>query len=221
MAIKIVIASKNYSSWSLRAWLALEQTGAPYEEILISTADRDWHDQIKRVSPSGKVPLLIDGDLQIGDSLAIIEYLNERFPTAGLWPSDSRARAVARSVAAEMHSGFMALRMNMEMDIQANEPGKGHVPEALADATRIQSIWRDCRQRFGQRVGQGLGNSGPFLFGSFTAADCFYAPVVFRFLSYGVALDANAKAYCDAMVAEPKIAKWIEGAKREPRVYHR
>jgi glutathione S-transferase len=213
LAFKIVIASKNYSSWSLRAWLALEQTGAPYEEILISTADRDWHDQIKRVSPSGKVPLLIDGDLQVGDSLAIVEYLNERFPKAGLWPSDTRARAVARSVAAEMHSGFVSLRMNMEMDIQANEPGKGHVPEALADATRIQAIWRECRQQFGQ--------GGPFLFGSFTAADSFYAPVVFRFRSYGVALDANAKAYCDAMVVDPKVSKWIEGAKHEPRVYHR
>lgn len=211
--MKIVIASKNYSSWSLRAWLALEQTGAPYEEILISTADPDWHEQTKRVSPSGKVPLLIDGELQVHDSLAIVEYLNERFPAAGLWPADMRARALARSVAAEMHSGFMALRMNMEMDIQASAPGKGHVPEALADAARIQTIWRDCRAHFGR--------GGPFLFGTFTAADCFYAPVVFRFLSYGVALDANAKAYCDAMVGEKKIAKWVEGAKREPRVYQR
>lgn len=217
MSFEIVIASKNYSSWSLRAWLALEQTGTPYREILISTADPDWHDQIKRVSPSGKVPLLIDegvdGGLQIGDSLAIVEYLNERFPKAGLWPGDPKARAVARSVCAEMHSGFTALRMNMEMDIQADEPGKGHVPEALADAARIQVIWRDCRQRFGQ--------GGPFLFGAFGAADCFYAPVVFRFRSYGVALDANARAYCDAMVKEPKVAKWIEGARREKRIYHR
>jgi glutathione S-transferase len=212
MAFQLVMASKNYSSWSLRAWLALEQTGAPYEEILISTADPDWHEQIRRRSPSGKVPLLIDGALQVGDSLAIVEYLNERFPKAGLWPSDVAARAIARSVCAEMHSGFMALRMNMGMDIQANEPGKGHVSEALADAQRIQAIWRDCRQRFGR--------GGPFLFGAFGAADCFYAPVVFRFRSYGVPLDENAKAYCDAMVAEPKVAKWIAGAMREPRVYH-
>jgi len=209
--MKIVIASKNYSSWSLRGWLALEQTGAPYEEILISTADADWHAQTKRVSPSGKVPLLIDGELQVHDSLAIVEYLNERFPAAGLWPAEAKARALARSVAAEMHSGFLALRMNMEMDIQAREPGKGHVPEALADAARIQTIWRDCRARFGQ--------GGPFLFGAFTAADAFYAPVVFRFLSYGVALDATAQAYCDAMVAEKKVAKWVAAAQREPRIY--
>ncbi len=213
MEFKLVIASKNYSSWSLRAWLALEQTGALYEEILISTADPDWHAQIKRVSPSGKVPLLIDGGFQIGDSLAIVEYLNERFPKAGLWPSEVKARAVARSVSAEMHSGFVALRMNMEMDIAANEPGKGHVPDALADAARIQTIWGDCRRRFGQ--------AGPFLFGAFTAADCFYAPVVFRFRSYGVALDATAKAYCDAMVADPKVVKWVEGAKQGQRIYHR
>ena len=211
LAFKLVIASKNYSSWSLRGWLALEQTGAPYEEVLISTADSDWHDQIKRVSPSGKVPLLIDDGLRIGDSLAIVEYLNERFPKAGLWPSDTQARAYARSVVAEMHSGFMALRSNMPMDIQASEPGKGLTSEVLADAARIQAIWRDCRGRF--------GSGGPFLFGAFTAADCFYAPVVFRFRSYGVELDANAKAYCEAMVNEPKIAKWVAGAMKEPRIY--
>ncbi|MEZ4280691.1 MAG: glutathione S-transferase family protein [Myxococcota bacterium] len=211
MAFELVMASKNYSSWSLRAWLALEQTGAPFTERLISTADPDWHAQIRRLSPSGKVPLLIDGGLVIGDSLAIVETLNERFPKAGLWPADPAARAIARSVCAEMHSGFMALRSNMPMDIQANEPGKGHVPEALADAARIQAIWRDCRERFGA--------GGPFLFGAFCAADCFYAPVVFRFRSYGVPLDENAEAYCDAVVAEPKVAKWVAAAMREPRVY--
>ena len=215
MAFEIVIASKNYSSWSLRAWLALEQTGAEYRETLISTADPDWRAQTRRASPSGKVPLLIDGALQVHDSLAIVEYLNERFPKAGLWPADTAARAFARSVAAEMHSGFFALRMNMEMDLQANEPGKGHVPAALADAARIQAIWRECRERFGRAGG------GPFLFGAFGAADAFYAPVVFRFRSYGVALDENARAYCDAIVAEPKVAKWVAGAMKDRRIYHR
>jgi glutathione S-transferase len=110
-----------------------------------------------------------------------------------------------------MHSGFLALRMNMEMNIRAREPGKGHVPEALADAARIQAIWGECRERFGR--------GGPFLFGAFTAADCFYAPVVFRFLSYGVGLDATAAAYCQAMVKEPKVAKWVEASKREQAGY--
>lgn len=211
---EIVIASKNFSSWSLRAWLALEQTGAPYRETLLSTADPDWHEQAMRHSPSGFVPLLIDGALRIHDSLAIVEYLNERYPSAGLWPQDASVRAYARSVVAEMHSGFSALRMNMPMDIQANEPGRGHVPEALADAERVAEIWRDCRERFGRRGG------GPFLFGAFTAADCFYAPVVFRFLSYGVALDDESRAYCAAMVGEKKVAKWADAARREKRVYH-
>ena len=212
MALKLVIGSKNFSSWSLRAWLALEHTQAPYEEIFISFGDPDWREQIKRHSPSGKVPYLIDGALGIWDSLAIVEYLAEKFPAARLWPADSAARAFARSVVAEMHSGFGALRENMGMDLQANAPGKGHTPAALADAARVQEIWRECRARHGA--------GGPYLLGAFCAADCFYAPVVFRFLSYGVPLDATAKAYCDAMLAHPALAKWREAGLREPHVDH-
>jgi glutathione S-transferase len=214
MALRLVIGSKNFSSWSLRAWLALEQTGAPYEEVLISFGDPDWREQIKRYSPSGRVPYLIDGALGVWDSLAIVETLHEKFPAAKLWPSDAAARAVARSVCAEMHSGFQALRENMPMDLQANAPGKGHPPAALADAARVQAIWRECRTRFGERAG------GPYLFGAFSAADCFYAPVVFRFLSYGVALDATARAYCDAMLANASVAKWREAGLCEPHVDH-
>ena len=212
MSLKLVIGSKNFSSWSLRAWLALEHVGAPYEEIFISFGDPDWREQIKRHSPSGKVPYLIDDALGIWDSLAIVEHLHEKFPAAKLWPSDPAARAFARSVVAEMHSGFTALRSNMSMDLQANAPGKGRTPEALADVARIQEIWRECRARFGA--------SGPYLFGAFTAADCFYAPVVFRFLSYGVAQGANAKSYCDAMVAHPSVRKWREAGLKEPHVDH-
>lgn len=212
MALKLVIGSKNFSSWSLRGWLALEHTAAPYEEIFISFGDPDWREQIKRHSPSGKVPYLIDGALGIWDSLAIVEYLAEKFPAAKLWPVDSAARAFARSVVAEMHSGFAALRENMPMDLQANAPGKGHTPAALADAARVQEIWRECRARH--------GDGGPYLFGAFSAADCFYAPVVFRFLSYGVPLDATAKAYCDAMLAHPAVAKWRQAGLREPHVDH-
>lgn len=212
MSLKLVIGSKNFSSWSLRAWLALEHTGAPYEEIFISFGDPDWREQIKRYSPSGKVPYLIDGALGVWDSLAIVEHLHEKFPAAKLWPSDAAARAVARSAAAEMHSGFAALRSNMPMDLQANAPGKGHTPEALADAQRVQQIWRDCRARFGA--------AGPYLFGAFSAADCFYAPVVFRFLSYGVPCDPAAMSYCDAILAHASVNEWREAALREPHVDH-
>lgn len=212
MSLRLVIGSKNFSSWSLRAWLALEHVGAPYEEVFISFGDPDWREQIKRVSPSGKVPFLIDGSLGIWDSLAIVEYLHEKFHAAKLWPRDPAARAVARSAAAEMHSGFTALRQNMPMDIQTSAPGKGHTPEALADAARVQEIWRECRTRH--------GTGSPYLLGAFSAADCFYAPVVFRFLSYGVPLDATARAYCDAMLAHPAVAKWRAAALKEPHVDH-
>jgi len=212
MSLKLVIGSKNFSSWSLRAWLALEHTGATYEEALISFGNPDWREQIRRVSPSGKVPFLIDGALGIWDSLAITEHLHEKFPAASLWPRDAASRALARSAAAEMHSGFTALRQNMPMDIQTSAPGKGHTPEALADAARVQEIWRACRTRFGA--------GGPFLFGAFSAADCFYAPVVFRFLGYGVPLDATARPYCDAMLAHPGVAKWRAAALKEPHVDH-
>jgi glutathione S-transferase len=212
MALQLVIGSKNYSSWSLRAWLALEQTGAPYEEILVPFHEPDWREQIRRHSPSGKVPFLVDGALGIWDSLAIVEYLAEKFPRAGLWPRDPAARARARSAAAEMHSGFTALRSRMPMDLQERAPGKGHTPESLADAARVQEIWRECRER--------CGAGGPYLFGDFSAADCCYAPVVFRFLAYGVPLDATARAYCDAIVAHASVARWRAAALREPRTDH-
>ncbi len=209
--LQLVIGSKNYSSWSLRAWLALEHVGAPYEEIVIPFSAPDWREQVRRHSPSGKVPFLRDGALGIWDSLAIVEYLAEQYPAARLWPADPAARALARSACAEMHSGFGALRENMPMDLQANAPGKGHTKEALADAARGQTLWGECRER--------VGAGGPFLFGAFGAVDCFYAPVVFRFLSYGVPLEATARAYCDAIGAHPSVAKWRAAALREPRVY--
>jgi glutathione S-transferase len=210
--IGIVIGSKNFSSWSLRGWLALRQTGAPYDEVLVSFGDPDWREQVKRHSPSGRVPYLRDGEIGIWDSLAITEYLAEKFPGAGLWPADPQARAFARSAVAEMHSGFQALRSAMPMDLQANAPGKGHTAEALSDAARIQQIWRECRTRFGR--------SGPFLFGAFSAADCFYAPVTFRFSSYGVRMDAMAQAYVTAVAAHPPVHEWREAGLREPHVDH-
>jgi glutathione S-transferase len=206
--LTLVIGNKNYSSWSLRPWLALKQTGAPFREIVIPLDQPQTKAAIARHSPSGRVPVLHDDGLVIWDSLAIVEYLDEIFANAGLWPADAKARAVARAVAAEMHSGFQNLRAQMPMNIRASKPGVGHAPEVMADVARIATLWGDCRERFGR--------GGDFLFGRFTAADAFYAPVVTRFVTYGVSLDANAAAYVDAVLAWPAMAEWCQAARLEP-----
>jgi glutathione S-transferase len=210
MALTLVIGNKNYSSWSLRPWLALKKTGAAFEEIVVPLDRPESRAEIFKHSPSGFVPTLKDDELTIWDSLAICEYLAEKFPDAGLWPQDPSARAVARSVSAEMHSGFSALRNNMPMNVRGNAPGKGRAPGVQDDVNRISAIWRDCRTRF--------GTSGPYLFGSFTIADAMYGPVVSRFVTYQVELDADAKAYVNTMWADPAMAAWVEGARREPWV---
>jgi glutathione S-transferase len=210
MALTLVIGNKNYSSWSLRPWLALKKTGAAFEEIVVPLDRPESRAEIFKHSPSGFVPTLKDDELTIWDSLAICEYLAEKFPDAGLWPQDPSARAIARSVSAEMHSGFSALRNNMPMNVRGNAPGKGRAPGVQDDVNRISAIWRDCRTRF--------GTSGPYLFGSFTIADAMYGPVVSRFVTYQVELDADAKAYVNTMWADPAMAAWVEGARREPWV---
>jgi glutathione S-transferase len=209
-ALTLVVGSKNYSSWSLRPYLALAHTGQPFQEVVIPLGTPDTTAQILRHSPSGKVPLLKHGELAIWDSLAICEYLAETFPEAKLWPQAKEARAVARSVTAEMHSGFTALRQHMSMNIHARKPGQGRAPGVAEDIARIQALWTDCRARFGQ--------GGPFLFGAFSVADAFYAPVVTRFVTYGVELDAVSAAYRDAVLALPSFQRWAEAAKREPPV---
>ena len=156
-------------------------------------------------SPAGKVPILIDGERRVWDSLAILEYLAESHPS--LWPAAPAARAVARSISAEMHSGFGALRQHMSMNIRKRHPGKGRTPEALADVARIVAMWSDCRARFGA--------AGPFLFGAFGAADAMYAPVVLRFRTYAVELPPTCRAYADAVLALPALGEWIEAAERE------
>ncbi len=204
--IKIVIGSKNYSSWSMRGWLALELTGAPYEEILIPLDQPDTGQRIRAHSPAGRVPALLDGDLLVWDSLAICEYLAERFPAAGLWPSDPRARAVARSVSAEMHSGFQALRSAMPVNIRLHRPIAAPAPEVVADMTRIRESWRALLAR---------PRDGEYLFGRFGIADVMYAPVVARFRTYGVALDGPEAAYADAVWRHPAVEKWVAGARAE------
>ncbi|MHB8743151.1 MAG: glutathione S-transferase family protein [Sulfuricaulis sp.] len=201
MALTLVIGNKNYSSWSLRPWLALKQAGIPFDEIRISLYDDASRAQIKRHSPSGKVPALIDGDVTVWESLAICEYLAEKFPDKQFWPVDPKARATARAVATEMHAGFNALRSHMIMNCRRHLPGKGRTPEVLRDIARITTLWNDCRNRF--------GTSGDFLFGRFGIADAMYAPVALRFVTYGVELDPVSTAYVKTLTMLPAIQQWL------------
>jgi glutathione S-transferase len=202
MTLKLVIGNKNYSSWSMRPWLALRACNIAFEEVFIPlyTEDKADKDRILSFSEAGKVPILIDGDVKVWDSLAIIEYLAERFPAAGLWPSDTAERAHARSICAEMHSGFMALRnacaMNLHRPIQAVELSD----DAKANVGRIEDIWDDCHARYGAR--------GPFLFGAFGAADAMFAPIVHRLRTYAVPVKPQTQAYMDTMMALPAFAQW-------------
>jgi glutathione S-transferase len=206
--LTLVVGSKNYSSWSLRPYLALAHTGQPFREVVVPLDEPDTAAKIAQHSPSGRVPVLRHGTLTIWDSLAICEYLAETFPQARLWPEQKEARAVARSVVAEMHSGFSALRQNMTMDIRARKPGKGRAPGVAEDIARIQALWAECRSRFGQ--------GGPFLFGHFSIADAFYAPVVTRFVTYEVELEAVSRAYRDAVLELPAMKAWSEAGRNEP-----
>ena len=195
----LVIGNKNYSSWSLRPWIALKVLGVPFDEKRIALRRPETKAEILRHSPAGRVPVLEDGDTVVWDSLAILEYLAEKYPQ--LWPSDRAERAKARSIAAEMHSGFAALREHMSMNIRKRYAGKGRTPESMADAARIDEIWSQAK--------------GPFLFGAFGAADAMYAPVILRFRTYGV--EVRKKSYMDAMLALPAMREWIEAAEREPQ----
>jgi len=203
----LYVGTKNLSSWSLRPWLALSMTGAPFEEVVIALDKPDTRARIAAVSPTGKVPLLEHGGVKVWDSLAICEYIAELFPEAKLWPEDRAARAVARAVSAEMHAGFTDLRRELSMDIRGRTPKQDLSPAVRADITRILSLWRDTRGQYGA--------GGAFLFGGFTIADAMYAPVVTRFVTYDVAVDDEARAYMDAILALPPMQRWIAGAEAE------
>jgi glutathione S-transferase len=208
MTLKLVIGNKNYSSWSMRPWLALRASNIPFEEVFISlytgTADKR---RILDFSRSGKVPVLVDGDVAVWDSLAIIEYVAERFPEKRLWPEHPAHRAHARAISAEMHSGFAALRnecgMNLHRPVRAIELSD----DARANVARIEEIWAECRARYGQ--------SGPFLFGSFGAADAMFAPVVHRFRTYALAVSKETQAYMDTMMTLPAFAEWTKAGLAE------
>src|SRR5258706_1732249 len=176
--ITIYLGNRNYWSWSVRPWLALKQPGAAFDEEVIPLSEPTTRSTVLRFSPSGRVPALKHNELTVWDSLAICEYLAETFPAAKLWPEDKAARAVARAVSAEMHSGFAALRDHLPMNMRSSFPNRGVTPEVQADINRITAIWRDCRNRFCA--------DGPFLFGGFTIAYAMDAPVVSRFRTYKV-----------------------------------
>ena len=200
MALTLVIGDKTYSSWSLRAWLALELAGAQYDEQLVRLNQPDTRARILEHSPTGKVPLLKTAEGAIWDSLAISEYLAETFPEAHLWPRGAYARAIARSVSAEMHSGFVPLRSTMPMDLSRDE-ALAQVPvDVQADIDRICEIWARCRAEFGQ--------DGPFLFGHASLADAFFAPVAVRLRGYRVALPAEAAAYVETIYQWPAFVRW-------------
>jgi glutathione S-transferase len=207
MSLTLYVGSKRYSSWSLRPYLALAHAGAKFECKTILLDQDDTKANIAKVNPAAKVPVLHHDNLIVWDSLAICEYVNELYPEATLWPTDRAARAHARSIAAEMHSGFVPLRRDMPMDIGSNLPDKGHTPEALADVRRVTAIWREAL----------AASKGPFLFGAFSIADAMFAPVTTRFVTYGVDLDATCRAYVDAVHALPGMKQWVEDAAREPK----
>ncbi|HEY9617332.1 MAG TPA: glutathione S-transferase family protein [Microcoleaceae cyanobacterium] len=208
--LTLIIGNKNYSSWSLRPWLAMKQAGLEFQEIRIPLDTPKTASQLRQYSPVGKVPVLHDGSLIVWDSLAILAHLVERFPERHWWPTDLAARATARSISAEMHSSFGNLRQNMPMNCRASLPGKGMAPGVQADIDRITTIWRDCRQRFGR--------GGDFLFGAFTIADAMYAPVVSRFTTYDVTLDPICKAYVEAIWSLPAMQDWLAAAQAETEV---
>lgn len=196
--MQLIIGNKNYSSWSLRGWLAVKACGHTFEEIVIALRQPDTKARILEWSPSGKVPCLIDNGLAVWDSLAIAEYLAEETPS--LWPLDGAARAVARSVSAEMHSGFATLRDLMPMNVRAVISDVERTPELNADIRRIEEIWINCRKRF--------GTNGPYLFGEYSIADMMFAPVCFRFDTYGIQLDGIASEYLRAMLTHPHMQEW-------------
>jgi len=208
MSLTLVIGNKNYSSWSLRPWIAMKANAIPFKEVLIPLYLPGSSEEILKHSPAGKVPILIDGDEHVWESLAILEHLAERFPDAKLWPADRRARSHARSVSTEMHAGFVPLRNHCTMNLWLPPKARPMPPDVLGNAARIEAIWADCRARFGQ--------GGPFLFGAtFGAADAMYAPVVARFHNYGLPASAKTRAYMDAVMALPAWREWYDAAMQE------
>ena len=205
--LTLCLGTKNLSSWSLRAWMALAHTGVRFDEVVIPLHQPDTKQRILAYSPSGKVPVLRHGETIIWESLAICDYVHELFPDAQLWPENREARAVARSVSEEMHAGFLDLRKEMPMEILARHGKRTLSAAATRDLERVLTLWRTCRARYGQE--------GPFLFSTFSIADCMFAPMVTRFVTYDVAVDTPTRQYMDSMLATPEMVRWTAEAKAD------
>jgi len=209
--VKLIIGNKNYSSWSLRGWLACKQSGLAFEELTVPILGEDWErrkrDAEELAPSSGKVPVLWDGDAVVWDSLAIIEYLADKVGRERFWPKDDAARAMARSMVAEMHSSYLPLRRACPMNVRAKMEGIAIGPDVRDDIVRILTLWAEARARFGR--------GGPFLFGTFCAADVIYAPVVSRFLTYGVAVPGFARSYMQAVWEHEWMRQWVAAAEAE------
>ena len=207
MSLHLVIGNKNYSSWSFRPWLAMKVADLAFDETVISLEAADFKTRVMELGGSGRVPVLIDGDVRVWESLAILEYLAEKFPAARLWPESVAARAHARAIASEMHAGFAALRRHLPMNVARPVKFRALDAGAAKDVARIDAIWRQCRAKFGR--------SGVFHFGAFGAADAMFAPVVWRFHTYAVEVGATASDYMRAMMALPAWNEWRDAARRE------
>jgi len=205
---KLVIGNKNYSSWSLRPWLLLRQFGVAFDEVKLPLDTPEFYARIVGYSPAGRVPVLIDGDTHVWDSLAICEYANDYFLDGRGWPTERTARGHARAISAEMHSGFSALRTHLPMSMCRQGPVPAMGADTAADIARIRAIWRETRERHAPR--------GPFLFGTFSIADAMYAPVASRFVSYAVELGARERDYIDALFTLPALQEWLAEARTEP-----
>jgi glutathione S-transferase len=210
MALKLIIGNKNYSSWSFRPWIGMKVAQIPFDEEVISLNAPDFKPRLSAVSGTGKVPTLIDGEIRIWESLAILEYLAEKFPQSKLWPADAATRAHARAIASEMHAGFLPLRRLLPMNMWRPVIARELTAEAAVNVKRIDAMWQDCRARFGK--------GGSFLFGAFGAADAMYAPIVARFHTYAVPVSAVAKQYMDAVRALAAWGEWTAAAVKEPWV---
>jgi len=214
--MKLIIGNKNYSSWSMRGWLACKQSGLAFDTELVSLFDDQWEErktQDDLIPSAGKIPVIWDGDTVVWDSLAIIDWLADKVGNDRFWPKDPTANAMARSLSAEMHSSFRALRKECPMNIKQQYDDFEPSDDTKADALRIITLWAEARSRF--------GGNGPYLFGTFSAADIFYAPIVSRFHTYGFKLPGFAQAYCDTILQHSWIEEWYSGSHKEKWVIDR